>query len=183
MNESRLSAGSPTGNSIFNANQVYDMKILPSGNLMVLSAYGLNEATTTGSLVRSIDTSIRLVYARGLEFDPATNSLYITMIGFSGQFFRLMRVDATTGQVEVNESYGYGDDLFLTSDSRLLVGSRTQVGDIFDTDLNQVGGLSSIGEMFATQLPLSVSEPSYLVRLVFILGLFLLRRNPERAAP
>jgi hypothetical protein len=153
----RFTPGSPTGSVIYSNNQVFDVEPLPSGNLLVLSAYDLDEITTDGALVRSIQPSISLVDARGVEYDAVSNSIYVTMLGFSGQFFQLMKLDGSTGHVQKQFTFNYGDDLFLTSDSRLLVGSRTQAPGIFDLNLNQLGTMTGGQQMFVTQ---AIPEPA-----------------------
>jgi hypothetical protein len=157
-----FTVGSPDGTVIYTNNQIFDVKGLPSGNLLVLSAYQLQEITTTGSVVKTIipDTIISFVDARGVEFDPLTNKIYVTMLGYTGQFFQLMRFDGDTGHLEKSVYFWYGDDIFLTSDDRLIVGSRTQVPAIFDLDLNQIAVLNGGQQMFVTQMPLAASVAS-----------------------
>lgn len=162
--------GSSQGTVIRTDNQMFDVEVLPSGNLLSLSAYGLNELSPTGALVRSINTSIRLVDARGVEFNPATGKVFVTMLGYTGQYFGLMRFDALTGQIEKNESFWYGDDMVLLADGRLLVGSRTLAPGLYDQDLHLVGTLGLQQQMFVTQMP--VPEPST-YQLMLIGGLLL----------
>jgi hypothetical protein len=51
----RFTVGDPnSGVSIYTNNQVFDVKILPNGHLFVASAYGIDEITNTGTIVRSI---------------------------------------------------------------------------------------------------------------------------------
>lgn len=154
-----FSRGDSQGRIIRTDNQMFDVEVLPSGNLLALSAYGLTELTPTGALVRSIVPvgGISLVDARGVEFNPVTNDIFVTMLGYSNQFFSLMRLDAATGQLERNESFWYGDDLFLLDDGRLLVGSRTQAPGLFSQDLTLLGALGTQQQMFVTQMP--VPEP------------------------
>lgn len=156
-----FSPGTVTGSTIFSGNQIFDVEILPTGNLLVLSAYGLNEITPSGALVRAITPSIMLTDARGVEYDPLTGDIFVTVLGNSGSgFFRLMRLDGTSGQVEANVYFWYGDDMFLTADNRLIVGSRTQAPGIFDLNLNYMGSLSAGQQMFVTQMPSTVPVPA-----------------------
>jgi WD40 repeat protein len=155
--------GIATGTTVYSNNQVFDVDALPSGNLLVLSAYQLKEITPTGSVVRTITPNISLGDARGVEYNPATNDIYISMLGYSGQSFRLMRLDGTSGTVEKNESFWYGDDMFLTSDNKLIVGSRTQAPGIFDLDLNRTGTLTAGQQMFVTQMPVPEPNNGYLM--------------------
>jgi len=160
----RFSVGNPTGTVVYSNNQVYDVAPMPSGNLLVLSAYELQEITTSGTVVRTINTGIGLGDARGVAYNAATDDIYVTMLGYTGQFDRLMRFDGQTGAVEQNVMYTYADDLFLTNDNRLLVGSRTQNVGIFDLNLNQIGSLAGGAQMFVTQFT-PVPEPGSLALL------------------
>lgn len=165
--------GSSASSVIYTNNQIFDVKGLPNGNLLVLSAYSLQEITVTGQVVRSIAPSgISLVDARGVEYDPSNNKIYVSMLGYTGEYFRILKLNGTTAAVEANVSFNYADDLFLTSDSRLLVGSRTQAPGIFDLNLNQIGTLGSSQQMFVTQ---SVPEPA--PAILFGLTLLLARRR------
>jgi hypothetical protein len=173
----QFTPGSATGTVIYTDNQVVDVKGLPSGNLLVLSAYKLEEITTSGAPVRSINPNIPIGDGRGVEFNPATNDIYVTMLGYTGQQFQLMKLDGTTGLVENQVTYTYGNDLVLTSDSRLIVGSSTLAPGIFDTNLNQLGTLNGGLQVFVTQAP--VPEPSTIALLLTATfgGLFWWRRR------
>lgn len=157
----RFLLGDPSsGTVIYTNNQVFDVKPLPSGNLLVASAYAINEITQNGAFVRSIpligdDNSFTDI--RGIEYNPATNDLFVTELGHTGFFFQIMRLDATTGQLEKNATFNYADDLFLTTSGKLLVGSRTQTPAFYDQNLNQTGALGDGQQMFVTQF---VPEPS-----------------------
>jgi len=154
----QFTPGSATGTVIYTDNQVVDVKGLPSGNLLVLSAYDLEEITTSGAPIRSIVPSISIGDGRGVEFNPATNDIYLTMLGYTGEQFQLMKLNGTTGQVENQVSYWYGCDIVLTSDSRLIVGSSALAPGVFDTNLNQLGTLNGGLQVYVTQAP--VPEPS-----------------------
>ena len=88
---------------------------------------------------------------RGIEYDPATDKLFATELGYTGFEFRLMRINASTGFLENSIFFWYGDDLFLTQSNTLLVGSRTQAPGMFDENLSSVGTLGTIERMFVTQ--------------------------------
>jgi hypothetical protein len=159
--------GTSFGSSIYTNNSVIDVVSLPSGNLLALSAYDLKEITITGSVVRSIIPSISLSDAQGVEYNPATNDIFVTMNGYTSQHDRIMRIDSSTGQVEVNNYFWYPSDMILTSDNRLIVGSRTQAPGIFDLNLNQIGSLTANQQMFVTQMPSVVPEPASANLLVY----------------
>src|SRR5215469_1370684 len=97
---------------------VFDVKTLPNGHLFVAYAYGVDEITNTGAIVRSIPLIGGMGQfwgdVRGIEYDPAINKLFATQLGTSFFLFPLMRIDASTGVLENHASFVYGDDLFLT---------------------------------------------------------------------
>lgn len=147
--------GSPLGTVVFTTNQVFDVEFLPTGTLLVLSAYEIHEITKTGDILRTINPSISLTDARGIEYNPLTNDIFVNMLGHSGNFLQLMKIDANTGLVLKQITFNYGDDMFLTSDSKLIVGSRSELPTIFDLNLNQIGTLPNEQRMFVTQKPFS----------------------------
>lgn len=172
--------GSSTGTPIFTDNQIYDMKVLPSGNLFVLTAYSIKEITSTGSFVRTVNSSIGLTDARGLEYNSATNDLFVTVLGNSGSgYSQTMRLDATTGIVEATTTFSYGDDIALTKTGQVVIGSRTDAPRIFDSNLNQIGSIGTTPQMFVTQFSAPVPEPASVLALG-LGGLALLRRKRSR---
>jgi len=143
-----------SGVSIYTNNQVFDVKILPNGHLFVASAYGIDEITNTGTIVRSISLiGADFVDVRGIEYDPAIDKLFATELGYTNFEFQLMRINASTGVLENSVFFWYGDDLFLTQSDTLLVGSRTQAPGIYDENLTSVGVLGTEERMFVTQYP------------------------------
>jgi len=139
---------------IYTNNQVFDVKPLPSGNLIVASAYQIDEITNSGMFVRTIPMiggDNRFVDVRGVEYDPARDNLFVTELGESGFFFQLIRLNGTTGNFENSTTFVYGDDMFLTSSGELLVGSRSQNPEFFDENLNPLGMLHGGQQMFVTQ--------------------------------
>src|SRR5207247_8296695 len=131
-------------------NQVFDVKLMPDGNLLVVSAYYLDEITPDRTVVRHFPGYF--VDARGVEYDPATDKLFVTELGYSDFYFRLIRFNWTTGGMEASTYFWYGDDIFLTDSGRLLVGSRTMTPTFFTENLSQVGTLGGGQQMFVTEL-------------------------------
>ena len=162
----RFLLGDPSsGTVIYTNNQVFDSVPLPNGDLLVASAYSVQEITTNGTVVRTYSLvssdRIGLNDIRGIAFDPKTNSLFVTELGHTGASFQLLKFDGTTGALEKSTTFNYGDDIQLTLSGTLLVGSRTQSPTFFDEDLNPIGTLSGGQQMFVTQL---VPEPSVSTR-------------------
>lgn len=165
----RFDLGNPmSGTSIYTANQVYDIRPLPNGDLLVASAYKIDEITTSGSFVRTIplvgDDNF-YTDIRGIEYNAITNDLFVTELGHTGFSFQIMRLDAATGVLEKNVEFNYADDLFLTSSGTLLVGSRTQTPHFFDLDLDSLGMLGDGQQMFVTQYT-PIPEPSTIAFLL-----------------
>lgn len=150
----RFRLGHPhSGRSIYTNNQVYDVKLLSNGHLFVASAYAIDEITANGTIVRNINLSGGPSFTdiRGIEYDPATDDLFVTQLGYTDFFFQLMRINASTGQFEQSVTFSYGDDLFLSDSDTLLVGSRTDTPRIYSEDLTQLGTVGTTPRMFITQ--------------------------------
>ena len=149
----RFTVGSPnSGVSIYTNNQVFDVKILPNGHLFVAHAYGIDEITNAGTIVRSISLiGADFVDVRGIEYDPAIDKLFVTELGYTNFEFRLMRINASTGVLENSVYFVYGDDLFLTQSNTLLVGSRTETPRIYNENCEFLRTLGTAERMFVTQ--------------------------------
>jgi hypothetical protein len=172
----RFNVGDPaSGTSVYTNNQMFDVEMLPTGNLLVASAYEVNEITRDGALVRGIVPSTQsFTDIRGIEYDPATNKLFVTHLGHSDFFFKIMRLDATTGTLEKTADFNYADDLFLTDSGNLLVGSRTQAPRLYTEDLNQIGTLAGTERIFVTE---NVPEPTTIGALGSLAAAALCRRR------
>jgi hypothetical protein len=82
----RFTPGSSISSVIFTANdKVLDVVPMPSGNLLVLADDTIDEITTDGVIVRTINPSVRLVDGQGLAYDAITNDIYVTMLGQTGE--------------------------------------------------------------------------------------------------
>jgi hypothetical protein len=161
----KFQIGSPaSGLPIYTNNQVFDVEVLPSGNLLAASAYEVKEITSSGSVVRDFGPGGLFTDIRGVEYDPSTNNVFVTHLGHSGFFHQVMRFDWLTGNLEESTMFTYADDMFMTNDGNLLVGSRTQVPRLYSQELDAIGGLAGPVQMFVTQFP--VPEPSSILMLL-----------------
>jgi hypothetical protein len=154
----RYTLGDPfSGTVIYTNNQVFDVKTLANGNLFVASAYTVDEITHDGTLVRNIRLNDanrdRFYEVRGMEYDPMTDDLFVTHLGYTGFFAQLMRINARTGELERNVgfNYGDGDDLFLDLAGDVLVGGRGVSPTFFTNNLDQMGTLNGGQQMFVTR--------------------------------
>ena len=148
-----LLGNSSSGTSIYTGNSIYDVKPLPNGHLFVVFSGNIDEITTSGALVRHVTNypfSI-LVDARGIEYNPTTNILFVTHYGRTDFYDRIMRFNATTGALLSDATLSYPIDLFLDASGNLLVGSYTQNPTFFSQDLVQGKHLHGGQQMFVTQ--------------------------------
>jgi hypothetical protein len=149
----RFDLGDLQSGTYLNNREVFAVKSLPWGNLLVASAYNIAEVTNTGDLVRTIQGNFGFGDLRGLEYDSNADIIYATMLGYSGYEFQLMALDGTSGDLLAHTYFWYGDDIFLTPDGYLIVGSRTQSPGSFDENLREVSYFGGGSVMFVTQVP------------------------------
>ncbi|HKP04415.1 MAG TPA: hypothetical protein VJU77_13765 [Chthoniobacterales bacterium] len=151
----RFLLGDPSsGTAIYTEEQIVDVKPLPNGHLLVASAIYVDEITTNGAFVRRIQltgTGNFFYDIRGVEYNPATNILFVTHLGYTGFSDRIMRVNATTGALLNSVIFSYADDLFLDSSGQLLVGSRIYAPTFFSQDLTRGSSLHGGQQFFVTQ--------------------------------
>lgn len=87
--------GDPNSGMVLYAHdQVEDVKILPTSHLFVAWDYGVDEITSTGTFVRAVVSSngIDFVKIWGIEYNPATNELFVTQLGTTGSIYSILRV-------------------------------------------------------------------------------------------
>lgn len=173
--------------SLFKNVEAFDLKALPSGDLIVASGYSVNRYDSTGTQIGSVsmladpngltgDSSPFLVDVRGVEYDSATNTTFVSMLGYSGVInmnFKILALAGATNSITGIENYWYGDDLLVTDDGRLLVGSRTQAPGLFSTSLAYLGQFGGPEARFVAML--AVPEPSATIALALGLGALVLR--------
>jgi hypothetical protein len=158
---------------ISNLHGINDVEVLPSGNLLVGSSFGVAEMTSSGTVLRNIPLDSG---GGPLEFDPAGNAIFVFHTGTSGSTITgLLKFDYTTLQVLGSADLTAGD-LFFTSSGQLLLSSpafTTTVGPrLFSTNFQLNSTFSGDNRGFVTQL---VPEPSSLLPL--LLAVVLARRR------
>ena len=141
--------------------QVEDVEILPTGHLFVAWDYGVDEITSTGTFVRTLVSSNGMDFVNiwGIEYNPATNKLFVTQLGTTGSTYSILRVNASTGQIETGTLFNYASDLFLTASGNLVVGSWTETARIYNQDMMFVGPLGTEQRFFVTQVPDKWTDP------------------------
>jgi N-acetylneuraminic acid mutarotase len=150
----RFLLGDPSsGTSISTGRPICDVKPLPNGNLFVAFSGNIDEITTSGALVRHVTPYpfSALNDVRSMEYNPATNILFVTHLGFTNFFDRIMRFNATTGALLSDATFGNASDLFLDASGNLLAGSSSQNPTFFSQDLVQGNHLHGGQQLFVTQ--------------------------------
>lgn len=148
-----------SGERIAVLDRVFDLEVMPNGNLLAMANYDLFEVDAEGNTLRTI---AGFTDGRGVEFDPQENAIYASSLGHTGAYFQIAKLDADTGGPLDNVSYWYADDLWWTGDGRLISASRTQSPGIFTSELNLVRSFEGAERMFVTQF---VPEPGTIVLL------------------
>jgi hypothetical protein len=151
-----------SGTILYPHDQMEDIKILHNGNFFVASDYAVDEITSTGSFVRNVVSSngIDFVNIWGIEYNSVTDKLFVTQLGTTGSIYSILRVNASTGEIETGALLNYASDLFLTASGNLAVGSWTEPAQIYDQDMMLVGPLGTDQRFFVTQYPTGQPTPT-----------------------
>jgi N-acetylneuraminic acid mutarotase len=149
----RFLLGNPFSGTTIYTGSAFDVKPLPNGHLFVASASSVEEITSTGTFVRRIQlTGGQSFYdIRGIEYNPATNILFVTHRDRNEFDYKIMRVNATTGALLSSVAFSDADDLFVDSRGNLLVGSRSQIPTFYSQDLVRGNTLNGGQQIFVTQ--------------------------------
>jgi hypothetical protein len=151
----RFRLGDPSSETMIYGD-TYDVKPLPNGHLFAAAQSSVDEITTSGAFVRRIELTgggfdDHFTDIRGVEYNPATNILFVTHLGGSGFAFRIIRLNATTGALLDSVEFNYADDMFLDASGNLLVGSTNQIPRFYSQDLTQGSSLNGGNQTFVTQ--------------------------------
>jgi FG-GAP-like repeat len=151
-----------SGRILYHQAQAEDVEILPTGHLFVAWEYGINEITSTGAFVRTVVSATGTDFANiwGIEYNPATNKLFVTQLGTTASIYSILRLNASTGEIETGSLFQYASDLFLTGSGDLIVGSWTQKARIYSQDMTSLGPLGTEQRFFVTQFPVNGSTPT-----------------------
>jgi hypothetical protein len=146
-----------------------DVAVKPNGNLLVADDYSITQYTPDGVKLNTITTiadphglgpgDAWLVDVRGVAYDPRTDTTFVTMLGYTGFYDQLLALKGTTNELKGLTSYWYGNEMDVTADGHLLVGSWTQAPGIFTVSdtvpmtFTQTGTMGSSEAVFVTSKP------------------------------
>jgi hypothetical protein len=151
----RYELGGPDVGTMIVAGDGRDIELLPNGNLLHASSFGVREITVDGSLVREFTLNGGTFFnVNAVEYDPIGNDVFFA--NHTGG--SIIRFDFDTGDVEDIVSFANPVDMHLTADGELLVGSWTGPAARFNRDLQYLGDIGEMHRMFITQY--SIPEPT-----------------------
>lgn len=144
----------------------YDVTELPDGSLVVAEEYTLARYSPDGTFIGEVSGSVnasgapatRFTNLRGVHWSDQHQTLYATMLGHSGDTFRIIAMSAV-GYVELRKvSHHYADDLIDAAGGDLAVGSRTLAPSFYDSALRLRGAVSGPAAHFvaAVQRPIAI---------------------------
>lgn len=158
----RFQRGSPASGALhIGAGSYYDMTIGPDNRMFLVSDYNLYEYTIQGTLTREIPYNF--TNNRAVEYDPVSNSVFVSTLGHTGSFFQLLKFSGATGTFLDQTTFVYGTDFFLNDQRQLVVGSWTQNPAVFSLDLDLLSSFEG-QNLFVTQM---IPEPSTWSLLIF----------------
>jgi hypothetical protein len=128
------------------------------------------EITPSGAVLRAINYGF--TDNRAVEYDPITNSVFVSHFGNSGTPIEMMRFDYTSFEY-TGGSTAMALDLFVTADGKLLANGAGP--RVFNTDLELIDTFDGDNRTFVTQMV--VPEPSGLAALAVTGACLLARRR------
>lgn len=145
---------------------VCDVAVMPNGDLLVVEDYAFAHYTAEGTLRRTFDRikdplhlappNASLSDVRGVAYDAATDTTFVTMLGYTDFYFQLLAFEGTSNVLKGRTSFVYGAGLDVTPQGTLLVGSWTQNPGIFSfthttpMTFAQIGSLPASDATFVT---------------------------------
>ena len=137
-----------------------DLAVMPDGNLLVSDGSSLARYTAAGVQVGPRVTMLSDPYGlatgapilmlndvRGVAYDAATNTTFVTMLGYSDFFFQLLALDGSSNRIKGLTSYWYGSEIRRTVDGHLVVGSWTQAPGVFTYTDGRPGSFRLEGQL------------------------------------
>ena len=173
----RFTSSDPQGSKLIEGGGL-DIEVLSNGDILLAGGYELKRYNSSGVLIGTVDSYIDdplglsvgmspvgvwLTGVNGIEFDPATNTTFVTMSGFSDFHNKILALEGFSNTLKGIAAYEDGAEMALTPDGRLLVASRAQTPGIFEVangtplSMSLAGRLEGVPALFVTAMP--VPEP------------------------
>lgn len=156
--------------TIYNGS-VFDLEQLPNGNLIVIDENKVWELTADGAPIREIvltdsqhlNQTPYFLYSnlRGLEYNPWTNQLYLSMGILGGAFDGpVMIFDYALQDLIGFRNFMGVNDIFLLDSKTLLIGDRYSAPLIVSpSDLSEIGKSEGEERMFVTGIRTASAVP------------------------
>lgn len=133
----------------------FDVAELPDGTLVVAEDYALAHYAPDGTLLGRQGATLSPTGARqtlftnlrGVHWSDSHQRLYATMLGSSGDFFRLIAMTAEFVEQQ-KVSHAYADDIAEGMDAQLVVGSRTLAPTYYDSELRLLRSVAGQAAQF-----------------------------------
>lgn len=170
------------GTAIITEGPIGGMAVMPNGDLLVSGGDQLKRYTTSGVLLATIagpeqaqisdplkltsaynqipDNEISLVDASGVAYDPSTNTIFVSMLGYhSGprpkvdMRDKVMAIDGDTWALKAISTYMGVGNIILTKQGQLLMGSRFQSPASVDMNLQSMVAFGGLPASFLAVVP------------------------------
>ncbi len=156
--------------------------VMPNGDILATHGYSISrydsegrELGTIGNILQdpkgltkafNDQSFVQLVDATGIAYDQRTDTVYVSMLGYSGGIktdmtFKVLALDGFSPTIKDITSYWYGSQMFVNDNGNLVIGSRTLPPSLFSPELDMVMPLGSAKGMFVTAM--AVPEPETMI--------------------
>ena len=152
--------GNPSSANLLFSGGLYGVGLLPNGNFIIALDPDVREVTPTGTVVRDIDTSYSYTNLRSLAHDRANQTAYVFMLGYSGNFNKIMHIDVGTGNLLREATFTNTMDIAFTNDVGLILGSRSLTPAYFSKKLEQGPSLTGPVRSTVAQVPVTPQVPA-----------------------
>jgi hypothetical protein len=154
---------------------VYDLDVLPGGDLVVAINRDVYELTAAGDYVRRVAMAETYVDVRSVAYDRPSGKLFVAHLTGTGFPYSLLRIDPVRNVLEDYEPFPNATDLFITDSGNLLVGNRGLAPRLYSQDLDLLTEFQGGPQIFVTQAP--VPEPAAVAALALAASALLRRRR------